>query len=221
MFWKRASAQPTTTTTPEPVPERPLSPQAIRDIVNQNDNDELTSQQSKPGVFERTMGMEEQKTRKMLAEALMMVVDNSEQMVEETPQGMSFQTSSLASASSHSWLSKHFGPRLLHKLFAADSLGNYVINRRTGKKEWESMPIYARIGMHLLFYGPAAVRFVTWSWIERTLKEASEREGRIYDSTDVKSVQSHIRSFIATYSIDTSELLEKDFTKYATCFTDF
>ena len=29
-----------------------------------------------------------------------------------------------------------------------DYIGNYVIVRKTGMKQWESMPIYARLGLH-------------------------------------------------------------------------
>lgn len=36
-------------------------------------------------------------------------------------------------------------------------LGNFVIIRATGIKDFEDMPLYARIGMHLLFYGPLQV----------------------------------------------------------------
>jgi hypothetical protein len=39
-------------------------------------------------------------------------------------------------------------------------------------------------------------------------------EGKIYDSKDPKIVIPQIQSFIATYSINTSELLEQDITKY-------
>lgn len=34
-----------------------------------------------------------------------------------------------------------------------DYAGNYVVVRETGVQIFEEMPIYARIGMHLLFYG--------------------------------------------------------------------
>jgi hypothetical protein len=37
------------------------------------------------------------------------------------------------------------------------ALGNFVIIRATGIKDFEEMPIYARVGMHLLFYGPVQV----------------------------------------------------------------
>lgn len=90
---------------------------------------------------------------------------------------------------------------------------------------------HTRLGMHLLFHGPAAVRFVTWGWIRSVLKEQSIRrklngprllaltncslpEGKIYDSTDPHVVLPQIHSFMKTYSINTSELLEPDLTKY-------
>jgi phosphatidylserine decarboxylase len=90
---------------------------------------------------------------------------------------------------------------------------------------------HPRLGMHLLFHGPAAIRFVTWGWIRKVLKEQSIRrkhtrarlraltkrslpEGKIYDSTDPETVLPQIQSFIETYSISTSELLEPDLNKY-------
>ena len=83
MLWKRASVQPTPSAPLEP----PLSPHAFSE-TNVNlfnpSNDEPTSQQRKPGLFERTMGLEEQRTRNKLADALMMVVDNSGEVMEET-----------------------------------------------------------------------------------------------------------------------------------------
>ena len=42
----------------------------------------------------------------------------------------------------------------------------------------------------------------------------SYSEGKIYDSTDPEIVLHQIQSFVSTYSIDTSELLEPDLTKY-------
>lgn len=42
------------------------------------------------------------------------------------------------------------------------------------------MPIYARIGMHLLFYGPLQVRFLRWGSLRKLLKDESIRgEGLI------------------------------------------
>lgn len=49
-----------------------------------------------------------------------------------------------------------FNPRK-SLLTCSHLVGNYVIVRSTGEKIFETMPIYARIGMHLLFYGPLQV----------------------------------------------------------------
>lgn len=48
------------------------------------------------------------------------------------------------------------------------STGNFVIVRSTGKRDWEDMPIYARVGMHLLFHGPAQVHSSP-TWMEYNL----------------------------------------------------
>lgn len=40
--------------------------------------------------------------------------------------------------------------------------------------------------------------------------------GKQYDNTNPKYVQSHIRSFIADYKINTSQLLIQDLTQYPT-----
>ncbi|KAF8520291.1 phosphatidylserine decarboxylase-domain-containing protein [Gautieria morchelliformis] len=176
---------------------------------------ELTGKSSRrtsarPGTsFDRTFSPSHQRTRNGLAKALILCVDNSEK-----PPVTALLASSLAPATRSSWLAELFDKETFEKLFAAENLGNFVIVRKTGAKEWEYMPIYARVGLHLLFYGPAAIRFVTWSWIRRLLKEESIRQGKIYDSTDPKVVLPQIQSFLATYSIDTSELLEPDLTKY-------
>jgi phosphatidylserine decarboxylase len=90
------------------------------------------------------------------------------------------------------------------------------------------MPIYARIGMHLLFYGNEQVKVLHSHSVESLLKEQSIKvdpishetlqrlmpplkEGKLYDSPE--STKSS-PSFIATYSLETSELLEPDITKY-------
>jgi phosphatidylserine decarboxylase len=52
-------------------------------------------------------------------------------------------------------------------------MGNWVIIRQTGDRIFETMPIYARIGMHLLFYGKAETRLLHWGRVESLLKEQS------------------------------------------------
>lgn len=103
----------------------------------------------------------------------------------------------------HLWLNK-FVPQL-QSLAAKYHVGNYVAIRGTNERFFESMPIYARLGMHLLFYGREQVKLLEGNrHIETLLMEQSKREGQIYDSPESRS---HIPSFINTYKIDTNELL--------------
>jgi len=115
----------------------------------------------------------------------------------------------------HSLLNK-FIPGF-EKLATRYHVGNFVIVRGTNEKIFESMPIYARIGMHLLFYGKEQVKFLEYKTVEQLLHEQSIKEGKLYDSPD--SVAS-IPSFIQTYSIQLSELLYPDISSYKT-FNEF
>lgn len=90
-------------------------------------------------------------------------------------------------------------------------LGINVIDRQTGHQFFESMPIYVRLGMHLLYVGSMEEHILQSRRVERLLEEESIREGRIFDSP--KSV-SHIPSFINIYHIPLDELLEPDPSKY-------
>ncbi|KAI0359442.1 hypothetical protein OH77DRAFT_1419944 [Trametes cingulata] len=96
-------------------------------------------------------------------------------------------------------------------------VGNFVIVRATGERIFESMPIYPRLGMHLLFYGGTQVKMLRNRSVETVLKDLSVRQGKIYDSPE--SVKS-IPSFIQTYSISLDELEQPDISKYKT-FNEF
>uniref|UniRef100_A0AAD7XA06 phosphatidylserine decarboxylase n=1 Tax=Trametes cubensis TaxID=1111947 RepID=A0AAD7XA06_9APHY len=96
-------------------------------------------------------------------------------------------------------------------------VGNFVIVRSTGERIFESMPIYPRLGMHLLFYGGTQIKLLHNRSVETVLKDLSNRQGKIYDSPE--SVKS-IPSFIQTYSIGLDELEEPDISKYK-CFNEF
>lgn len=54
---------------------------------------------------------------------------------------------------SHSWFRAVFSYNPLEDFENQWHLGNYVIDRQTGRKSFEEMSIYVRVGMHLLFYG--------------------------------------------------------------------
>ena len=97
-------------------------------------------------------------------------------------------------------------------------IGNFVAVRGTNQRIFESMPIYARLGMHLLFHGHEQVKLLEGSrHVEDVLKEQSIREGKIFDSPE--SVK-NIPSFIKTYNIPLDELHEPDIHKYNT-FNEF
>ncbi|KIJ30811.1 hypothetical protein M422DRAFT_267642 [Sphaerobolus stellatus SS14] len=116
----------------------------------------------------------------------------------------------------HPWLGK-FIPGL-ETLASKYHVGNFVIVRGTGEKFFEAMPIYARIGMHLLFYGRLEKYLLERPLVEAQLREQSIKEGMVFDSP--ASVSS-IPSFIQTYSIQIEELLIQDIQKGYKCFNEF
>lgn len=104
----------------------------------------------------------------------------------------------------------------LDRLFASYHMGNYVaIRGQPGQKIFESMPIYVRIGMHLLFYKSKEQSFLRYKSVEDLLKAVSIRQGKVYDDeSNPQAVLEHIQSFISTYSIDLDELLRPDPSLY-------
>ncbi|KAL4074236.1 phosphatidylserine decarboxylase-domain-containing protein [Scleroderma citrinum] len=102
----------------------------------------------------------------------------------------------------------------LEELASKYHIGNFVAIRGTNQRFFENMPIYVRLGMHLLFYGPDQVKLLEGSkLIQDFLKDISIRQGEIYDSPE--SVK-NIPSFIQTYNIQLDELLEPDIDNYRT-----
>ncbi|KAG9069117.1 hypothetical protein KI688_010012 [Linnemannia hyalina] len=111
----------------------------------------------------------------------------------------------LTSANHKTWFPYVHPRQWIHKVSKEYRYGNYVIvDRKTGKMVWEDMPVYARIGMHLLF----ACQFD---------HRQSLTQGKHFD--DPVSV-SHIGSFIKTYRLDLTELLEENLANYGT-FNEF
>ncbi|KAH9479481.1 Phosphatidylserine decarboxylase proenzyme 2 [Psilocybe cubensis] len=99
----------------------------------------------------------------------------------------------------------------IEKLAVDYHCGNYVIVRGSTEPFFETMPLYARLGMHLLFYGKEQIVVLGTHKVDQLLRQQSIKQGQIYD--DPKSAAS-IHSFIETYSIQIDELLEPDITKY-------
>ncbi|QRW19661.1 phosphatidylserine decarboxylase family protein [Rhizoctonia solani] len=98
---------------------------------------------------------------------------------------------------------------------------NYVMDRKTKEKKFEDMPIYVRIGMHLLFnQSYLSQTLLGEKRVDKLLKDQSFKQGQIYDREDPAIVQPHIQSFVETYEIDTSQLLQPDLNAYKT-FNEF
>jgi len=122
-------------------------------------------------------------------------------------------------AESHSWISKVIHPATIQLYENKFHLGNYVIDRQTGEKHWESMSIYVRVGMHLLYYGSEQEKALHWQKTLALLKSQSEKMGKEYDSPASKA---HIKPFIQSFNLGPAlhEMKEPDPDKYAT-FNDF
>ncbi|EPQ30917.1 uncharacterized protein PFL1_01815 [Pseudozyma flocculosa PF-1] len=129
-------------------------------------------------------------------------------------------TPGIASKKQHAHWWKRFFPDgfqdRLDELFVDYGMGNYVAVRgQKDAKIFESMPIYVRIGMHLLFYKSREASFLRYESVEDLLKTVSVRQGKVYDdSSDPQAVLAHIASFVQTYNIDLGELLEQDLARY-------
>ncbi|OAQ23598.1 hypothetical protein K457DRAFT_83198, partial [Linnemannia elongata AG-77] len=106
----------------------------------------------------------------------------------------------------------------IQKLSSEYHFGNYVItDRETGTRVWEDMPIYARIGMHLLFAGMFDRKVAKAHKIQHLFSVESVNQGRNFDAPESVA---QIQHFIKTYKLDLSELLEPDVSKY-TSFNQF
>ncbi|KAI4155108.1 MAG: hypothetical protein LQ340_001227, partial [Diploschistes diacapsis] len=119
----------------------------------------------------------------------------------------------------HGWLATHFHSEgLLSKMQSLENrhhLGNYVVDRRTGRKTWESMSLYVRLGMHLLYYGTEQEKLLHDQRALALLREQSEKMGREYDAPESRA---HIQPFIDSFQLGASmrEMVEPDPAAYPT-----
>jgi phosphatidylserine decarboxylase len=120
---------------------------------------------------------------------------------------------------SHSWLSRHLPHVTIQAVENKFHLGNYVVDRQTGHKEFEAMSIYVRVGMHLLYYGSAQERALHWKKTLTLLKQQSEKMGAEYDSPASKQ---HIVPFIQSFKLEPTlhEMVKPDPNEYET-FNEF
>ncbi|KAF9145634.1 hypothetical protein BGX30_007758 [Mortierella sp. GBA39] len=124
----------------------------------------------------------------------------------------------LTSANHKTWFPYVHPQQWIHKVSKEYRYGNYVIvDRKTGKMVWEDMPVYARIGMHLLFACQFDHRLLETHKLQHLFLQESQTQGKHFD--DPASV-SHIEPFIKTYKLDLTELLEENVANYGT-FNEF
>jgi phosphatidylserine decarboxylase len=101
-------------------------------------------------------------------------------------------------------------------------VGNFVAVTRgpNPQKEFESMPIYARLGMHLLFVGHPQEHVLKISYVEKLFKEQSAKQGALFDST--QGALEHIQSFVKEYDLEGTldQLVKPNLTDYKT-FNEF
>ncbi|KAI8076745.1 phosphatidylserine decarboxylase-domain-containing protein [Halteromyces radiatus] len=115
------------------------------------------------------------------------------------------------------WLHHHLVPEHF-RLAVEKKFGVFIVLRDTNEYHYEEMPIYTRIGMHLLFVGHHYhEKFVDSSMMHRLFLHESLKQGTYF--TDPKSV-SQIPSFINHYSIDMTDYVQQDISAYAN-FNEF
>ncbi|KAG9062200.1 hypothetical protein KI688_006532 [Linnemannia hyalina] len=127
--------------------------------------------------------------------------------------GRLFDGGILTSANQKKWYHTALPVNWIQKLSSEYHFGNYVItDRETGTKVWEDMPIYARIGMHLLFAGMFDRKVAKTHRIQHLFSVESVNQGRNFDAPESVAQIPH---FIKTYKLNLSELLEPDLSKYS------
>lgn len=120
---------------------------------------------------------------------------------------------------SHAWLESILPASTVDNLEARYHLGNYVLDRQTGEKTFETMSVYVRLGMHLLYYGSEQEKVLHWQKTLSLLEAQSRKMGAQYDAPESKA---HIQPFIDSFQLgpSMSEMVKTDPADYAT-FNEF
>ncbi|KAI8371780.1 phosphatidylserine decarboxylase-domain-containing protein [Radiomyces spectabilis] len=114
------------------------------------------------------------------------------------------------------WLHTHLFPENI-KTAIEKRYGNFVVLRETGEYHYEEMPIYTRIGMHLLFVGHYRQKMVDSHLMHKLFLHESRRQGTFFiDPISVKQIE----PFIDHYNIDMSQYCIQDINAY-TNFNEF
>ncbi|KAI9281816.1 phosphatidylserine decarboxylase-domain-containing protein [Sporodiniella umbellata] len=108
------------------------------------------------------------------------------------------------------WIHTHLVPEGF-RTAVEKKYGNFVIVRSTGEYHYEEMPLYTRIGMHLLFSGYYRGKMVNSNLMHDLFLKESVRQGIYFNKPE--SVK-QIPSFISHYSIDMEEFVPSDVSQY-------
>ncbi|KAF8924470.1 hypothetical protein BGZ58_001763 [Dissophora ornata] len=150
-----------------------------------------------------------------LKHALTAAIENSSAAKEV---GKLFEGGILTSANHKKWYHATLPLNWVQKLSSEHHFGNYVVtDRKTGTKTWEDMPIYARIGMHILFASMFDHALLQTHKIHHLFSVESVNQGKHFDAPESVAQIDH---FIKTYKLDLSELLLPDIKDYKT-FNEF
>ncbi|KAG2194083.1 hypothetical protein INT46_006934 [Mucor plumbeus] len=108
------------------------------------------------------------------------------------------------------WLHSHLVPEGF-KTAIEKKFGNFVIIRSTGELHYEEMPIYTRIGMHLLFGGYYRGKVDNSNIMHALFLKETVRQGQYF--TQPESVK-QIPSFVQHYTIEMDDYVISDVNGY-------
>ncbi|KAI1315962.1 hypothetical protein EDD11_010601 [Mortierella claussenii] len=178
---------------------------------------QVTNDKIYPGTINAKFVKEQSKQQNMhgLKHALSASIQKSG--AHQKPEKL-FEGGILTSANHKTWYHTTIPINWVQKISTQYHFGNYVVSdRKTGSKTWEDMPIYARIGMHLLFAGMLDRRLLQTHRIHHLFSVESVNQGKHFDAPESVAQIDH---FIKIYKLDLSELLEPN-TKLYRSFNEF
>ncbi|KAI8082419.1 phosphatidylserine decarboxylase-domain-containing protein [Thamnidium elegans] len=108
------------------------------------------------------------------------------------------------------WIHKHLVPEGF-RTAVEKKYGNFIIIRSTGEYHYEEMPIYTRIGMHLLFGGYYRGKVVSSSMMHALFLKETLRQGLYF--TLPESVK-QIPSFVQHYMIEMDNYVISKVSEY-------
>ncbi|KAL0090994.1 phosphatidylserine decarboxylase-domain-containing protein [Phycomyces blakesleeanus] len=114
------------------------------------------------------------------------------------------------------WIHSHLLPESF-KTAVEKRYGVFLVVRKTGEYHYEEMPMYTRIGMHMLFAGYYQGKLVETETMKKLFLIETIRQGAYF--TDPKSV-SQIPSFVEHYGINMNDYVKPALDSYSN-FNDF